>query len=102
MQDILRLKIPCFQPEYKRWKRYGYTDVTEKENLHKLLEDTTGGYCMYCFSRVKIDGKSHGHLEHAIEKNNSDRLSSSKYKVYLYSFLYCIKNIKTKYIRTFK
>ncbi|MBO5353879.1 MAG: hypothetical protein J6A77_11335 [Lachnospiraceae bacterium] len=74
MQDILRLKIPCFQPEYKRWKRYGYTDVTEKENLHKLLEDTTGGYCMYCFSRVKIDGKSHGHLEHAIEKNNSDRL----------------------------
>ena len=74
MQDILCLKIPCFQPRYKRWKRYGYVNGIEKANLYELLESTTGGYCMYCFSRVKIDGKSHGHLEHAIEKNNSSKL----------------------------
>ena len=29
---------------------------------------------MYCYSRISIDGKIYGHLEHAIEKNNSKRL----------------------------
>lgn len=29
---------------------------------------------MYCYSRIKIDGKFVGHLEHAIEKKNSDTL----------------------------
>lgn len=34
----------------------------------------SGGYCMYCYSRVKVDKKLYGNLEHAIEKSNSDRL----------------------------
>mgnify|MGYP005787247195 FL=1 len=29
---------------------------------------------MYCYSRVEVDRKQHGQLEHAIEKNNSDKL----------------------------
>lgn len=74
MRDILLLKIPCFQPKYKRWKRYGYTDVAEKENLYEALAASSRGYCMYCFSRINIDGKFQGHLEHAIEKSNSDKL----------------------------
>ena len=74
MQDMLRLDIPVFYPKYKKWKKYGYLDEIEKQNLKDLLNDTTGGYCMYCYSRVKMDGKFIGHLEHAIEKKNSDKL----------------------------
>lgn len=29
---------------------------------------------MYCYCRIRTDGKLHGNLEHAIEKNNSERL----------------------------
>lgn len=29
---------------------------------------------MYCFSRIRVDGKLYANLEHAIEKNNSDKL----------------------------
>lgn len=74
MQNLLCIDIPIFQPEYKRWKKYGYAIAEEKQNLKEVLNDTTGGYCMYCYSRIKTDGKFLGHLEHAIEKGNSDRL----------------------------
>ncbi|MDO4336937.1 MAG: hypothetical protein Q4C91_02505 [Eubacteriales bacterium] len=74
MQSLLCLDIPVFKPKYKKWRRYGYTDEKEKENLKEVLIDTTGGYCMYCYSRIRPDGKYVGHLEHAIEKKNSDRL----------------------------
>lgn len=30
---------------------------------------------MYCFSRIRVDGKLFAHLEHAIEKNNSKKLT---------------------------
>lgn len=29
---------------------------------------------MYCYTRVLVDRKMFGNLEHAIEKNNSDKL----------------------------
>lgn len=74
MQSLLCLDIPIFKPKYKKWRRYGYTDGTEKENLKEALIATTGGYCMYCYARVQPDGKYVGHLEHAIEKKNSDQL----------------------------
>ena len=74
MQNILSIDIPIFQPKYKRWKKCGYTDPGEKQNLKEVLNAATGGYCMYCYSRINTDGKFVGHLEHAIEKNNSDRL----------------------------
>jgi 5-methylcytosine-specific restriction endonuclease McrA len=74
MDDLLCLEIPSFQPRYKKWKKYGYKDKQERQNLKDLLECTTDGFCMYCYSRVKTDGKSNAHLEHAIEKNNSEKL----------------------------
>ncbi len=74
MQDLLCLDIPVFKPKYKRWKKYGYKNETERQNLKKLLCDTTDGYCMYCYSRIDTDRKFYGHLEHAIEKNNSTKL----------------------------
>ncbi len=74
MEDFLLLEMPIFRPRYKRWKKYGYQKLTERNNLKETLEESTDGYCMYCFSRVRVDGKLYANLEHAIEKNNSDKL----------------------------
>lgn len=74
MEDFLLLEMPVFQPHYKKWKKYGYTNSTEKVNLKDTLEESTGGYCMYCYTRVRVDEKLYANLEHAIEKSNSDKL----------------------------
>lgn len=74
MEDFLLLELPAFMPEYKKWKRYGYANVEERSNLKTVLEESTEGYCMYCFSRIRVDKKLYANLEHAIEKGNSDKL----------------------------
>lgn len=74
MEDFLYLDIPLSQVRYKRWKRYGYLNTKEKENTKEVLLDSNGGYCMYCYSRIKVDNKVYGNLEHAIEKSNSKKL----------------------------
>lgn len=74
MQNMLCMEIPVFHPIYKKWKTYGYKGEKERENLQEALNNATGGYCMYCYSRIKVDGKNFGQLEHAIEKNNSTLL----------------------------
>lgn len=68
------LELPTFKPKYKKWKRYGYANSVEKNNLKTVLEASTEGYCMYCFSRVRVDQKLYANLEHAIEKRNSEKL----------------------------
>ena len=75
MDDLLLIQLPAFQPHYKRWKKYGYKNPKEKEKLQKVLWESTGGYCMYCYSRVLVDRKLFGNLEHAIEKSNSKKLT---------------------------
>lgn len=74
MDNNLLLEMPVFRPEYKKWMKYGYRIAKEKNNLKIALEISSGGYCMYCYSRVRVDGKSYANLEHAIEKANSDKL----------------------------
>jgi len=74
MDDIFLIEIPIFKPKYKRWKKYGYKNSTEKENLKNVLEECSNGYCMYCYTRIRVDGKFYANLEHAIEKNNSKKL----------------------------
>lgn len=74
MEDFLTLEIPAFKPKYKKWKKYGYKNTVEKSNLKTVLEASTEGYCMYCFSRIRVDRKLSANLEHAIEKANSDKL----------------------------
>lgn len=68
------LEMPAFKPKYKKWERYGYAKAVEKSNLKKVLEMSTDGYCMYCFSRIRVDQRLYANLEHAIEKGNSDKL----------------------------
>ncbi len=74
MEDFLLFEMPAFRPYYKKWKKYGYTNIKEKNNLKDTLEESTGGYCMYCYTRVRVDEKLYANLEHAIEKSNSDKL----------------------------
>lgn len=74
MENFLTIKIPSFKPKYKKSIKYGYANVVEKSNLKTVLEESTGGFCMYCFSRVRVDQKLYANLEHAIEKGNSDQL----------------------------
>ena len=74
MEDYLLLEMPAFKPHYKKWKKYGYKNVTEKNNLKDTLEESTGGFCMYCYARIRVDKKLYADLEHAIEKSNLDKL----------------------------
>lgn len=74
MKNVLLFEMPVIHPGYKKWKRYGYKNTAEKENLKEALESSSEGYCMYCYSRIRIDRKLHAHLEHAIEKSNSKKL----------------------------
>lgn len=71
--NILLLDIPNFEPKYKSDTLYGYTGKGG-ENLKKLLTETSKGYCMYCYSRILVDRKNFGSLEHSIEKINCNKL----------------------------
>ncbi len=69
-QNILLLDLPNFIPKYEEGIYYSYKGKGG-ENLKKLLTNTSNGYCMYCFSKILIDKKNFGELEHSIEKFNS-------------------------------
>ena len=74
MEDFLLIQIPQFQPEYHSDENYGYQNKNEKNNLIAALEKSTNGYCMYCFTRIRVDRKLYANLEHAIEKSQSQNL----------------------------
>lgn len=67
------LEIPGFVPNYDKNKSYGYEGLNGK-NLLNLLYRATDGYCMYCYSRIDVDSKRFGHLEHSIEQRHSTKL----------------------------
>lgn len=55
--------MPNFEPEYKNDTLYGYKGKGG-ENLKALLTETSKGYCMYCYTRILVDRKNFGNLEH--------------------------------------
>lgn len=73
MGNIMKLQMPLFLPDYDKSKEYGYTGE-KSENLLDLLYKTSKGYCMYCYSRIEVDSKRFGHLEHAIEKKHCEEV----------------------------
>jgi len=73
VDNIMRIKIPSFTPNYDKNTDYGYKNIKGK-NLEDLLYKVSNGYCMYCYSKIVIDSKRFGQLEHAIEKRHSLRL----------------------------
>lgn len=70
MSSLTILDIPSFVPQYDKSISYGYKGLNG-DNLLDLLYSATGGYCMYCYSRIDIDSKRFGQLEHSIEKMHS-------------------------------
>lgn len=93
MDNFLQLEIPAFEPSYRKWITYGYKNSAEKENTKRALCEASRGYCMYCYCRIHIDGKLHGNLEHAIEKNNSEKLTECIPNIGL-SCQYCNQSFK--------
>lgn len=69
MEDFFVVDIPIFVPSYEADKKYGWSKY--KDNLWGLLKNTTGGYCMYCYDSIWINGQRRGQIEHGIEKINS-------------------------------
>ena len=74
--DVFLLDIPIFEPKYDLSKNYNYSSNKGKKNLKEILLKTSDDYCMYCYSKVLVDNKLSAHLEHSIEKNNSDKLKN--------------------------
>lgn len=69
--DFFVIDVPVFIPKYDEKTQYGYTKY--KNNLWKLLTETTEGYCMYCYDTVVINRQKRGQIEHGIEKMNSPK-----------------------------
>lgn len=68
--DILVVDIPQIQVEYDEYD-YSYTRKKGRENLQKTLYRASRQYCMYCYTRIQIDERKFGHLEHAVERSIS-------------------------------
>ncbi len=66
-----RITMPDFIPQYKDDTSYGYDRRNnQRDNLKKLLLETSKNHCMYCYRKVVIDNIDYSQIEHAIEKGS--------------------------------
>ena len=72
--SCLELRMPTISVDYKAGVKYTYSGGEGHENLKRELLKASDGYCMYCYAKVQVDGKDYFHLEHAIEKELSNKL----------------------------
>ena len=70
----LELRMPLVTVKYEKKSEYAYSGKKGNENLKEALLKACDEYCMYCYTRVKIDGKEFFQLEHAVEKDLSSKL----------------------------
>ena len=68
MEDIFILELPNYEVKFEENKNYKY-NLKREHNLKKALIKASRGYCMYCYTRIELDGRNYGHLEHTIEQN---------------------------------
>ncbi|MCY6483798.1 hypothetical protein OW763_05475 [Clostridium aestuarii] len=73
--NIFLLDMPNFSPQYKKDILYSYKGKG-KDNLKQVLTEASKGHCMYCYTKILIDRKNLGELEHSIEKFNCDKLKN--------------------------
>ena len=76
VKDIFLLNVPNFSPRYQEKTHYSYEKYIGKENLKRTLLDASKGYCMYCYTKILVDRKNFGQLEHSIERVNSEVLTN--------------------------
>ena len=65
---MTKLDLPDLIPNYKAGINYTYSNDEGRNNLANLLISAGSGYCAYCFTRIYVDGKNYGNLEHSIEE----------------------------------
>ncbi|MGL5964830.1 MAG: hypothetical protein ACRCZ9_07075 [Fusobacteriaceae bacterium] len=58
-----------------------YTYSSGKNNLRKVLTESSKGYCMYCYTKILINKKNFGHLEHTIEQEHFEELENCHYNI---------------------
>ncbi len=71
--DFFLINIPNFEPAYKSDTSYGWSNDSYYDNTIDLLCNTTGGYCMYCYNRILINGQNCANIEHGVETSNSPK-----------------------------
>ena len=57
--DVLMIDLPQYCVAYSD-EKYCYSHGKGKENLKKVLYDASRNYCMYCYTRIKIDKNEFG------------------------------------------
>lgn len=72
-EDFFLITIPNFEPSYETDTFYGWTKASYYNNTIDLLCNTTGGYCMYCYNRILINGRNYANIEHGVERCNSPK-----------------------------
>lgn len=70
-KDLFLLDVPIFEVEFEKDKEYKYSTDIGTQNLNDVLNKASGGYCMYCYTKILVDNKLISHLEHSIEQVNS-------------------------------
>ncbi|MBD8046907.1 hypothetical protein [Clostridium faecium] len=73
--DVFLLDMSNFIPQYKKDTIYSY-EGSGKDNLKEVLTEASKGYCMYCYTKILVDRKNFGVLEHSIEKFNCNKLKN--------------------------
>lgn len=80
MEDFFILELPNYEVKFEENQNYKYSDKG-KENLKKVLLSASRGYCMYCYTRVEIDRKNYGQLEHSVEQDVAPILSDCHHNI---------------------
>ncbi|MGL5278920.1 MAG: hypothetical protein ACRC8M_07590 [Cetobacterium sp.] len=77
------LLLPNFtNTKFKEGVKYGYSRGNGRENLKKLLLEISKDYCMYCYKKLKVDGRlSDAELEHTIEKEFNKKLAECHHNI---------------------
>ena len=80
MKDYFKIKIPNYTVSFLAGVDYSY-ETKGKENLKKVLLESSKGYCMYCYRKLEIDEDVNCHLEHTIEQDTIKLLTDCHYNL---------------------
>lgn len=81
--DFFKINLPNYNIKFDSETDYKFNSKQGKINLASLLIEESKGYCMYCYTKVVIDNKNYGHLEHTIEQDTCTELIDCHYNLSL-------------------
>lgn len=80
MEDFFILELPNYEIKFEKNCNYKYNSDGQ-ENLKKVLLLASRGYCMYCYTRIDVDRKNYGHLEHSVEQKIAPVLADCHHNI---------------------